>query len=82
MLCEVAIVLQSKSINLFRDAATGPILSLTTNHMYLLCSLDSGMHPMIQMQELLLTVFVASVNSPSMEVPVSYIGHDSCEVLL
>ena len=33
VLCEVAIVIQSKAINLFRDAATGPILSLTINHM-------------------------------------------------
>ena len=30
VLCEVAIVLQDKSINFFRDAATDPILSLTT----------------------------------------------------
>ena len=42
VLYEVAIVLQSKSINLFRDAATGQILSLATNHMCLLCSLDFG----------------------------------------
>ena len=40
VLCEAAIVLQSKSINLFRDAATGPILSLTTNHVCLSCALD------------------------------------------
>ena len=40
--CEVAIVLQSNSINLFRDTATGPILGLTTNHMCLLHSLDFG----------------------------------------
>ena len=33
VLCEVAIVLQSKSIKLFRDSATGPNLSLTTAHM-------------------------------------------------
>ena len=44
--CEAAIVLQSNSINLSiysRNAATGPTLSLTTDHMYLLCSLDFGM---------------------------------------
>ena len=41
VMCEVAIVLQSKSIKLFRDVATGPNLSLTTNHTSLLCSLDS-----------------------------------------
>ena len=40
VMCEVAIVLQSKSIKLFRDVATGPNLSLTTDHMCLLCSLD------------------------------------------
>ena len=39
---EMAIVLQSKSIKLFRDVATGPNLSLTTDHMFLLCSLDFG----------------------------------------
>ena len=42
VLCEMAIVLQSKSINLFRDAVIGPILRLTTNHMCLLFSLDFG----------------------------------------
>ena len=42
VVCEVAIVLQSKSIKLFKDAATGPNLSLTTDHMCLLCSLDFG----------------------------------------
>ena len=42
VLCEVATVLQSKSINLFRDAATGPNLSQTRDHMYLLHSLDFG----------------------------------------
>ena len=41
-LYEMAIVLQSKSINLFRDAVTGPNLSLTRDHMYLLHSLDFG----------------------------------------
>ena len=41
-LCEAAIVLQRKSINLFKDAATGPVLSLTTNHMCLSHSLDFG----------------------------------------
>ena len=35
VMCEVAIVLQSKSIKLFRDVATGPNLSLTTDHMFL-----------------------------------------------
>ena len=40
VMCEVAIVLQSKSIKLFRDVATGPNLSLTTYHMFLLHSLD------------------------------------------
>ena len=33
VVCEAAIVLQSKSIKLFRDAATGPNLSFTTDHM-------------------------------------------------
>ena len=42
VMCEVAIVLQSKSIKLFRDVATGPNLILTTDHMFLLCSLDFG----------------------------------------
>ena len=50
VVCEVAIVLQSKSIKLFRDTATGPNLSLTTDHMCLLhfldfilsCDLDAG----------------------------------------
>ena len=40
VVCEVAIVLQSKYIKLFRDAATGPNLSLTTDHMCLSCFLD------------------------------------------
>ena len=40
--CEAAIVLQSKPIKLFRDVATGPNLSLTTDHMCLLHSLDFG----------------------------------------
>ena len=42
VLCEVAIVLHSRSVNLFRDTATGPNLGLTTNHVCLLCSLDFG----------------------------------------
>ena len=42
MMCEVAIVLQSKSIKLFSDVATVPNLSLTTDHMFVLCSLDFG----------------------------------------
>ena len=42
VMCEVAIVLQSNSIKLFRDVATGPILSLTTDHMCLLHSRDYG----------------------------------------
>ena len=33
VMCEVAIVLQSKSIKLFRGVVTGPNLSLTTDHM-------------------------------------------------
>ena len=41
-MCEAAIVLQSKSIKLFSDVATGPNLSLTTDHMYLSHSLDFG----------------------------------------
>ena len=41
-LCEADIVLQCKSINLFRDAVTGPILSLTTSHVHSSCSLDFG----------------------------------------
>ena len=39
---EVAIVFWSKSINWFRDSANGPNLRLTTDHMYLLHSLDFG----------------------------------------
>ena len=42
VMCEVAIVLQSKSIRLFRDVATGQNLSLITDHMFLLHSLDFG----------------------------------------
>ena len=42
VMCDTAIGLQSKSINPFKDAATGPILSLTTDHMCLLHSLDFG----------------------------------------
>ena len=42
VMCEATIVLQSKSIKLFRDAATGPNLSLTKDHMCLLHSLDFG----------------------------------------
>ena len=41
-MCEVAIVLQSKSIKVFRDSSTGPNLSLATDHMCLLCALDFG----------------------------------------
>ena len=65
VLCEVAIVLHSKSINLFRDAATGPNLSLTTNHMCISHSLDFGSCVNYPDAE---TAFdcVASVNSPSM----------------
>ena len=39
---EVAIVLLSKFIKLYRGIATGPNLSLTTDHMSLSCSLDFG----------------------------------------
>ena len=39
-MCEVAIVLHSKSIKLFREPATGPNLSLRTDHMCLLHFLD------------------------------------------
>ena len=42
VLCKAAIVLQNKYINFFRDVATGPTLSLTTNHMRSLHSLISG----------------------------------------
>ena len=42
VVCAEAIILQSKSIKLFRDAATGLTLSLTTDHMCLLHSLDFG----------------------------------------
>ena len=42
VMCEAAIVLQSMSIKLFRDVATGPTLSLTVDHMCLSCSLDFG----------------------------------------
>ena len=40
VMCEAAIVFQSKSIKPFRDVATGPNLSLTTDHMFLSCFLD------------------------------------------
>ena len=42
VMCEVAIVLKSKSIKLFRDVATGPNLSCTRGHMFVLHSLDFG----------------------------------------
>ena len=42
VMCEAAILLQSKSIKLFRDVATDLNLSLTTDHMFLSCSLDFG----------------------------------------
>ena len=42
VMCEAAIVLQSKPIKLLRDVATGPNLSLTTDYMFLLGSLDFG----------------------------------------
>ena len=42
VMCETAIVLQSKSIKMFRDAPTGPNLSLTTDHMCLSPSLEFG----------------------------------------
>ena len=42
VMCEVAIVLQSMSVKLHRFIATGPNLSLTTDHMFLLHSLDFG----------------------------------------
>ena len=42
VMCEAAIVFQSKSIKPFRDVANGPKLSLTTDHMYLLHSLHFG----------------------------------------
>ena len=82
VLYEVAIVLQSKSINLFRDAVTGPNLSLTTDHIYLLCSLilvslandlDAGTAFDCVCCFLQLSICV---------VPVPYAGHDSHEVLL
>ena len=55
-----------KSIISLRDAVTGPILSLTTNHVCALHSLDLGhFYPMIWIWELLLTAFPASVDSSS-----------------
>ena len=42
VMCEVAIVPQSKSIKLFRDVTTGPNLSLTADHIFLSHSLDFG----------------------------------------
>ena len=42
VVCEVATVLQSKSIKLLRDSATGPNLGVTTEHMCLSHSLESG----------------------------------------
>ena len=66
MWCEAAIALQSKSINLFRDAATAPILSMTTNHKVLIVFPGFwDLYPMIWMQELLLTESVAFVDSLS-----------------
>ena len=41
-MCEAAIVLLSKFIKLYRCVATGPNLSLTTDHMSLSHSLDLG----------------------------------------
>ena len=53
-----------KSVISLRDAVAGPILSLTTNHVCSSCFQDFGsFYPMIQLQELLLTVLVASVNT-------------------
>ena len=50
----------------FRDAVTGPILSLTTDNMCIITFPGFWwLCQMIQMQELLLTVSVASVDSPS-----------------
>ena len=70
------------SVISLRDAITGPILSLTTNHVCPSHFLDFRyFYPMIQIQEMLLTVLVASVNSLSMEVLISYTGHDSSKVL-
>ena len=40
VMCEMAIVLQSVSIKLFRDVATSLNLSLKTDHMFLSLSLD------------------------------------------
>ena len=40
VVCKAAIILQSKSTKLFMDVATGPDLSLTTDHMCLLHSPD------------------------------------------
>ena len=42
VMCEAAIVLQSKSIKLFKGVTTGPKLSLPTDHMFLSHSLDFG----------------------------------------
>ena len=50
----------------FRDSATGPNISLTTDHICLLCSLDFGCVQWSRWKELLLTVPIASVNFPSM----------------
>ena len=56
-----------KSVIFLRDALSGPILSLTTNHVCSMHTLDFGyFYPMIHIEELLLTVFVASVVSLSM----------------
>ena len=52
VMCKVAIVLQSKSIKLFKDVATDPNLGLY-NRPYVLISVSGiGWYPMIQMQEL------------------------------
>ena len=42
LMSEAAIVLHNKSTKLFRDVATGPNLSLTTDHIFLMHSLDFG----------------------------------------
>ena len=42
VMCEVAIVLHSKTIKLFGDVSSGPNLSLTADHLFLSHSLDFG----------------------------------------
>ena len=65
VVCEMAIVLQSKSIKLFGDAANGSNISLTTDHMCLPHSMDFGCIQWSRCRKCFWLVSVASVDSPS-----------------